>query len=64
MSPTPEHRIASGYNRLLMTTEEGGAQAKEYTAKYVADRVRNVSTVWLAARNERFERRPASGCLT
>lgn len=40
--------VASGYNRLLMTTEEGGAQAKEYTAKYAADRVRNVSAVWLA----------------
>src|SRR5207302_10397729 len=33
--------------RLLQTTEEGGAQAKEYTAKYAADRVRNVSTVWM-----------------
>jgi mono/diheme cytochrome c family protein len=42
-----EQKIASGYNRLLMTTEEGGAQAKEYTAKYAADRVRNVSSVWL-----------------
>jgi hypothetical protein len=42
-----EQKIASGYNRLLMTTEEGGAQAKEYTAKYAADRVRNASTVWL-----------------
>ncbi|HXG09437.1 MAG TPA: PSD1 and planctomycete cytochrome C domain-containing protein [Gemmataceae bacterium] len=47
-SPTVEHKIASGYNRLLMTTEEGGAQPKEYMAKYLADRVRNVSTVWLA----------------
>ena len=46
--PTKEQRIASGYNRLLQTTEEGGAQAKEYTAKYVADRVRNFSSVWLA----------------
>jgi hypothetical protein len=45
---TKEQRIASGYNRLLQTTEEGGAQAKEYTAKYVADRVRNFSSVWLA----------------
>src|SRR5206468_6238640 len=45
---TREQRIASGYNRLLMTTEEGGAQAKEYMAKYSADRVRNVSSVWLA----------------
>lgn len=44
---TVQQRIASGYNRLLQTTEEGGAQAKEYQAKYFADRVRNVSTVWL-----------------
>ncbi len=47
--PTDETRIASGYNRLLMTTREGGAQAKEYLAKYAADRVRNVSTVWMGA---------------
>jgi hypothetical protein len=45
--PTREQKIASGYNRLLMTTEEGGAQAKEYLAKYAADRVRNASSVWL-----------------
>jgi hypothetical protein len=42
------NRIASGYNRLLMTTREGGAQAKEYLAKYSADRVRNFSSVWMA----------------
>ena len=42
-----ETRIGSAYNRLLQTTEEGGAQAKEYLAKYDADRVRNVSSVWL-----------------
>ena len=47
--PTEETRIASGYNRLLQTTQEGGGQPKEYMAKYSADRVRNVSTVWLAA---------------
>ncbi len=47
-SPTTEQKIASGYNRLLQTTEEGGAQPKEYTAKYAADRVRNASSVWLA----------------
>jgi hypothetical protein len=40
-------KVASAYNRLLQTTEEGGAQPKEYEAKYAADRVRNVSTVWL-----------------
>jgi hypothetical protein len=45
--PTLDQRVASGYNRLLQTTEEGGAQAKEYMAKYAADRVRNVSSVWL-----------------
>jgi hypothetical protein len=47
--PTNEQRIASGYNRMLMTTEEGGAQAKEYTAKYAADRVRNASNAWLGS---------------
>ena len=46
---TNESRIASGYNKLLNTTEEGGAQPREYTAKYAADRVRNLSTVWLGA---------------
>ncbi len=48
-APTTQTRIASGYNRLLQTTQEGGAQAKEYMAKYSADRVRNLSTVWLGA---------------
>lgn len=46
--PTTERKVASAYNRLLQTTEEGGAQAKEYMAKYAADRVRDLSTVWLA----------------
>src|SRR5579872_2070849 len=45
---TTATKIASGYNRLLMTTREGGAQAKEYMAKYSADRVRNFSSVWMA----------------
>ncbi len=45
--PTKEQLVASGYNRLLQTTEEGGAQAKEYITIYAADRVRNVSGVWL-----------------
>jgi hypothetical protein len=40
-------RIASGFNRLLQTTEEGGAQPKEYAAKYAADRVRNTAAIWL-----------------
>jgi uncharacterized protein DUF1553/uncharacterized protein DUF1549/cytochrome c len=44
---TWETRVASAYNRLLQTTEEGGAQAREYEAKYAADRVRNFGQVWL-----------------
>jgi hypothetical protein len=46
---TVEQKIATGYNRLLQTTHEGGAQDKEYRAKYAADRVRNVSAVWMGA---------------
>jgi hypothetical protein len=46
---TVEQKIASGYNRLLQTTHEGGAQDKEYLAKYAADRVRNLAGVWLGA---------------
>jgi mono/diheme cytochrome c family protein len=46
---TLDQRIASGYNRLLQTTEEGGAQPKEYRAIYLADRARNASSVWLGA---------------
>ncbi len=42
-----EQRVASGFNMLLQTTNEGGAQEKEYLAKYVADRVRNTSTIFL-----------------
>jgi hypothetical protein len=48
-SPTREQRIATGYNRLSKTTEEGGAQAGEYLAKGAADRVRTTAGVWLAA---------------
>ena len=40
-------QIASGFNRLNQTTSEGGAQAKEYLAKYSADRVRNTSAIFL-----------------
>jgi hypothetical protein len=46
-NPTREQRVATAYNRLLQTTEEGGAQPKEYEAKYAADRVRNFGQVWL-----------------
>ena len=44
---TAETRVASAFNRLLLTTAEGGAQAKDYEARMLADRVRAVGTVWL-----------------
>lgn len=46
---TVEQKIATGFNRLNMMTREGGAQPKEYLAKYQADRVRTVSTAWLGS---------------
>lgn len=39
--------IASCFNRLIMTTHEGGAQLKEYAAIYQADRVRNTSLAFM-----------------
>lgn len=46
---TLDQRIATGYNRMLQTSHEGGVQPKEYLAIYAADRVRNVSAVWMGA---------------
>jgi hypothetical protein len=46
---TLSQKVASGYNKLNLTTEEGGAQAREYEAKTAADRVRNASGVWMGA---------------
>jgi hypothetical protein len=48
-NPTMWQLVATGYNRVLQTTHEGGAQDAEYRAKHLADRVRNFSEVWLAA---------------
>lgn len=46
-NPTRAQLVASGYNRMNQITAEGGAQPKEYIAKYAADRVRATGTVWL-----------------
>ena len=46
-APTEWQMIATGYNRLNKTTEEGGAQPGEYLVKYAADRIRTTSGVWL-----------------
>ena len=44
---TLEQKVASGYNRCLPTTSEGGAIDAEYEAIYAKDRVETMSTVWL-----------------
>lgn len=44
---TVETRVGSAFNRLLLTTEEGGAQPLDYRARMLTDRVRAVGTVWL-----------------
>lgn len=44
---TLEQQIASAFHRLGPTSSEGGADAKEYAAKYVVDRVNTTATVWL-----------------
>ena len=46
-NPTLEQKVGSAFNRLLLTTEEGGAQEKDYESRYLTDRVRSVGTVWL-----------------
>lgn len=42
-----EEKIATGFLRLNLMTREGGAQAKEYLAKYAGDRVRAIGGAWL-----------------
>ncbi len=44
---TLDQRIATGYNRCLPTTGEGGAIEKEYEAIYAADQVSTTSAIWL-----------------
>ncbi|MCG8651338.1 MAG: DUF1549 and DUF1553 domain-containing protein, partial [Pirellulales bacterium] len=47
--PTTDQLIATAYNRLLQTSHEGGVQPQEYLAIYAADRIRNLSAVWMGA---------------
>jgi len=44
---TQESRVGSAFNRLLLSTEEGGAQAKDYEARMLTDRVRAIGAAWL-----------------
>lgn len=47
--PTTDQLVATGYNRLTMMTREGGAQPKEYLAKYGAERVRALGAAWFGS---------------
>ncbi|XZE43972.1 PSD1 and planctomycete cytochrome C domain-containing protein [Pirellulaceae bacterium SH467] len=42
-----ETKVASAFNRLLLSTEEGGSQPKDYEQRMLTDRVRAIGTVWL-----------------
>ena len=42
-----DQKVASGFNRCMATTGEGGAIAEEYEAIYAKDQVDTVSAVWL-----------------
>src|SRR5258706_6885771 len=44
---TRDQRIASGFHRNVMTNDEGGADADQYLAKYIVDRVSTTANVWL-----------------
>jgi mono/diheme cytochrome c family protein len=46
-NPTIDQRVASGFNRNNMTTDEGGADPDEYLNKYAVDRVDTTGAVWL-----------------
>jgi hypothetical protein len=42
-----DSRVGSAFNRLLLSTDEGGAQAKDYEARMLTDRVRAIGAAWL-----------------
>lgn len=44
---TLDQKIASGFNRCNMTTNEGGIIDEEYAVLYTRDRTETVSTVWM-----------------
>ncbi|MBI1841605.1 MAG: DUF1553 domain-containing protein [Verrucomicrobia bacterium] len=46
-NPTVDQKIATGFHRNVMTTDEGGVDPAEYMAKYCVDRVSTTAQVWL-----------------
>jgi hypothetical protein len=48
-NPTLDQRVATGFNRCNITTNEGGAIDEEYKVLYTRDRTETASAVWLAS---------------
>ena len=46
---TIEQKIATGFHRNVMTTDEGGIDPEEYLTKYQVDRVSTTAQVWLGS---------------
>jgi hypothetical protein len=46
-SPTLDQKVATGFNRCNITTNEGGVIPEEYLVLYTRDRTETVSQVWL-----------------
>ena len=46
-NPTIPQKVATGFNRCLPTTGEGGAIREEYEFIYATDRVETTSAIWL-----------------
>jgi hypothetical protein len=42
-----ETKVGSAFNRLILSTEEGGAQPKDYEQRMLTDRVRAVGNAWM-----------------
>jgi hypothetical protein len=46
-NPTLEQKVATGFNRCNITTNEGGAIDEEYLVLYTRDRTETTSAVWM-----------------